>query len=1468
LKLDAAKDPVMLQELKDKVEENESATEREKLEKDLKEVKAAISDTEATALLQHDLQERKTQAALGKRQVIIAKSGCMGMRAFDAQVEVDKIQDEIVAHEAAKVKRSKNKANRINRSESDRAIETAWEVEWNDKHNELLEMKNEANARNDVLNQVLRKEKKAQEKRDKRMEKLTKENLRCRQDGNILEAHKVEKLIEKEINEETHKKKMRALQEARLLAEQLKEQGNIKMACQLEKLLVIEQFRASETPEHHRSACSEAKRVCSKLAHLELYQDVADLDAAVTVEKRRWDQVNFLRIMGNILGRRAKAEAIAPIKDNFEAYKAKVALEAERASMLEQALADAKEGKLLANEAMRQVASQKQQNTELKGRFLILQEHNQELEVMIAQQIQMTGNAVSPSPAKAAKWKSLGSATKLGKSFRAGESDSPVKVKEEGVDFKGLDKQIQSAEQAVDAQKARLDQLQKELQATASKPAKEKKMKHIEEAMKELDNRMAEVDAIRETDRIHDETFNGGLKSDFQRVEDENHALRKILAATLGLVQEGDPNADENYSTDVLLERAYEYGVDHRHHRDVKVPTMETHITELRGLLGLSQETEPPMASPPETKIEDGVKAPPTSNPKELKPIKREMPSILAMADDLKHIKEEQAMNWDKMEKANLESVNKCLEMMTSVEDRLKTELPQHLVPRGDFLEFLNLMRSVLSGEADAEPGQTRKATAIESSYPSLPKVLKHLQKIGGWMEPMSNHVHGVDSKEVKVLQAQLENLNSLIERGAESFDTAVEVLVPGQLISVRQQASMKVRKGFEFTEEDGLQAVLDESIMDLEVNWAGNPPSKETVSPQQFGNQAVRALTMTANTYEVLQGAEAERARLTQSLRAYQEACLGNDGKYVSKDPQNDAFLSELESLINKTDEEEDKLGLLMRQIDIVRKEAANCWERCWRSLCLTTRDSIRGQEEIREEIERMREELVYDDAPVLSAIEGLVKTTYKHEEDISYCKEAAKALADKARKILEELSRKASKDELMVAMNGAERAMAALSGAIEKRIERTDFVNAVEAVREETHQMIGELEHMSSGELDREKDRQDVEVRELKRMIDEKTALSANAASSSAFACLACNQPVPMMPIPQRQPSPQSSRDRSRDQKTLHGGFELPMKGMPTPRAHTAQPRARGHERMEDTVKEQMAAFGNGIEPLPPRSPRDRPGSRETPKPPPLRLEQPEMPKLESGETGMSAWENMGSRPSTADSRRPTSASAEGPAWTVGTLPLIPRPAPSPRPTGRVIVPKKQKKSKEVVTSAEKVTDGPIVMPPVSEDGEHSNTTKMPPVAEEPTIEEAPAAWGRNKSPSMDPGPKIQNPSSSSGASLTEADEYLRVMENLKSAVSQTGDERAKRDNQLLVETSGVDGIASIGSSPISPPPAPEPVRFPEVKGALASEPSQNIMQPNIIDAPIVEKLPEIFIDKGGKESEANAEPQNKAVDKAITS
>merc|ERR1712196_594974 len=60
-------------------------------------------------------------------------------------------------------------------------------------------------------------------------------------------------------------------------------------------------------------------------------------------------------------------------------------------------------------------------------------------------------------------------------------------------------------------------------------------------------------------------------------------------------------------------------------------------------------------------------------------------------------------------------------------------------------------------------------------------------------------------------------------------------------------------------------------------------------------------------------------------------------------------------------------------------------------------------------------------------------------------------------------------------------------------------------------------------------------LELKMVHQELEEKTKLAANAAKASAYACLACNQPVPMM-------AGITSPPRERPRTTQHAGFFLP--------------------------------------------------------------------------------------------------------------------------------------------------------------------------------------------------------------------------------------------------------------------------------------------------------------------------------------
>lgn len=268
--------------------------------------------------------------------------------------------------------------------------------------------------------------------------------------------------------------------------------------------------------------------------------------------------------------------------------------------------------------------------------------------------------------------------------------------------------------------------------------------------------------------------------------------------------------------------------------------------------------------------------------------------------------------------------------------------------------------------------------------------------------------------------------------------------------------------------------------------------------------------------------------------------------------------------------------------------------WERAWGSLCDLGQDLVKEQQRLVTELQRVETECKYDDTAIISAMEGLVATTYKHDEDIKMIQNATGDLQHKAQRAFEELRRKASTKELADAEEALHKQVGAVGNEVSKRVRQDDFESTIQTLQDETANLFEQLEENGSEELQEEKARVDGLVQSLKRLIDEKTAISANAATTSAYACLACNQQVPMMPPPKLDTSipPQTVAPAQSPRQALRGNS--PPRAMtgrrPLGRANTAQPGSRGVSQV------QLGTVGTGYVAMPPSTPRLE-GGQEVP-------------------------------------------------------------------------------------------------------------------------------------------------------------------------------------------------------------------------------------------------------------------------------
>jgi len=166
-------------------------------------------------------------------------------------------------------------------------------------------------------------------------------------------------------------------------------------------------------------------------------------------------------------------------------------------------------------------------------------------------------------------------------------------------------------------------------------------------------------------------------------------------------------------------------------------------------------------------------------------------------------------------------------------------------------------MREILSGERPGETPAGCSTSAVEQKYPSLRSVCGHLGQLGGWKVPLKHHIHGVDLKELSWLESQHLNVECLMDAAEEALDGVMDCLVPNQLVSVIEQASLKHREGGSGSEEEALEQTLGELIPLYSVPW-GVTLSKETVqmAPEELGAHALDAVRRSQRLGEVLAAA------------------------------------------------------------------------------------------------------------------------------------------------------------------------------------------------------------------------------------------------------------------------------------------------------------------------------------------------------------------------------------------------------------------------------------------------------------------------------------------------------------------------------------------------------------------------------------------------------------------------------------
>jgi len=120
----------------------------------------------------------------------------------------------------------------------------------------------------------------------------------------------------------------------------------------------------------------------------------------------------------------------------------------------------------------------------------------------------------------------------------------------------------------------------------------------------------------------------------------------------------------------------------------------------------------------------------------------------------------------------------------------------------------------------------------------------------------------------------------------------------------------------------------------------------------------------------------------------------------WVTRDPEEEKLMARLIALVDQCDEDQDRIAALKRQEGISRKEVEALWGRAWGSVCELGKELVIEQQRITTELRRVEEECKYDDTALVSAIEGLVTTTYKHDEAIKITQQSIRQLEIQAKK------------------------------------------------------------------------------------------------------------------------------------------------------------------------------------------------------------------------------------------------------------------------------------------------------------------------------------------------------------------------------------------------------------------------------------------------------------------------------------
>lgn len=165
---------------------NGDETVRQKLVKDLEEVKAAVKDEEKAEQIRSEHKEASAKEKVGQRNLVAMQAGHMGSRCLDAEREFQRAKDAFEAHQKKLLEHKKEvQADLANGIEVDEFIEEDWEREWKREEEKLKAQQEEGKAKAELLHKAIKDERKLQEKMAKRIEKLRSENQRLRAEGKV-----------------------------------------------------------------------------------------------------------------------------------------------------------------------------------------------------------------------------------------------------------------------------------------------------------------------------------------------------------------------------------------------------------------------------------------------------------------------------------------------------------------------------------------------------------------------------------------------------------------------------------------------------------------------------------------------------------------------------------------------------------------------------------------------------------------------------------------------------------------------------------------------------------------------------------------------------------------------------------------------------------------------------------------------------------------------------------------------------------------------------------------------------------------------------------------------------------------------------------------------------------------------------------------------------------------------------------